>query len=180
MKDEIRIFLTSPLAFAGSWSANDRTIAVLAAKNDGVRVNGKLEPPVGPLVGWGNAARQQNRYYYGSSSSGNFTSREIENVKIKGDVISLKVCKVKAMRYSPQTHYHNNDATEFARLAYHDQRNSAFLESIPGLQEQFKNFVDDTFQWWIHTEETEFGKQTHEIMGVNQIPSSAKAIAQKR
>ena len=154
MKDEIRIFLTSPLAFAGSWSANDRTIAVLAAKSDGVRVNGKLESPVGPLIGWGNAARQRTRYYYGSSSSGNFTSREIENVKIDGDVISLKICKVKAMRYSPQTHYYNHDATEFARLAYHDQRNSAFLESIPGLQEQFKNFVDDTFQWWVHTEET--------------------------
>lgn len=154
MKDEIRIFLTSPLAFAGSWSVVDRTIAVLATKPDGVRVNGKLESPVGPLIGWGNAARQQHRYYYGSSGSGNFTSREIENVKIDGDVISLKVCKVKAIRYSPQVHYHNNDAAEFARLAYYDQRNSAFLESIPGLQEQFKNFVDDTFQWWVHTEET--------------------------
>ena len=122
---------------------------------NGVRVNGKLEAPAGPLIGWGKANNSRHgRYYYGSSNTGNFTSRKIENVKVEGDVISLKICKVQGMRYSPQTQYYNNDVTEFSRLTYYDLRNSAFLESIPGLQEQFKKFVDDTFQWWVHTEES--------------------------
>ena len=160
MKDEIEIFLKSPIAFTGGWSTSNSTIQGLTLGNEGVRVNGKIEPPVGPLIGWGSELSTRNRYYYGSSSN-SMTRREIEDFEKNGNEVQFKITQVENFKTPGYKNYYNNDVGNFAEIIQRDQRTMAFLENIPGLEDKFKKFVNDTMQWWVHNEETVAMWQAH-------------------
>lgn len=153
MKDEIEIFLKSPIAFNGSWSASDSTISALILGNEGVRINGKIEAPTGVLLGWGKELNRHNRYYYGSSSS-SITRRKIEGFEENGNEVQFKITQVANFKTPGYRQYFNSDVGKFAEIIQQDQRTMAFLENIPGLEEQFKKYVNETIGWWVHNEQT--------------------------
>ena len=153
MKDEIEIFLKSPIAFNGSWSASDSTISALVPGNTGVRINGKIEPPTGVLLGWGKELNRHNRYYYGSSSA-SMTRRKIEGFEENGNEVQFKITQVANFKTPGYRQYFNSDVGKFAEIIQQDQRTMAFLENIPGLEEKFKKYVNETIGWWVHNEQT--------------------------
>ena len=154
MKDEIEIFLKSPIAFNGSWSPSDSTISALSpAGNEGVRINGKREPPAGILLVWGKANSNRSRYYYGSSSTST-TRRKIEGFEKNGNEVQFKITQVRNFKTPGYRQYFNSDVGRFAEIIQLDQRTMAFLENIPGLEEKFKKYVNETIGWWVHNEET--------------------------
>ena len=156
MNDEIEIFLTSPIAFAGGASASNSTIAALTpGKIQGVRVNGKIEPPTGIIIKWGIESSSTNRrYYYGSTGNTPMTKRKIEGFKKSGQEVQFKITQVENFKTPSYNHYFNNEVGKFNELIQIDKRTIAFLENIPGLEEHFKKFVNDTMHWWVHNEET--------------------------
>lgn len=154
MKDEIEIFLSSPNAFCGGYSTKDSAIAALNFGSAGVRINGKQELPAGPIIGWGIEIATRNRYYYGSSNGTMRTRRDIEGFVVKGQEVQFKITNVTNYKTPGYRQYYNSDVGAFAQLIQRDQRTMAFLENIPGLEDKFKKFVNDTAQWWVHTEES--------------------------
>lgn len=153
MKDEIEIFLKSPIAFNGGWSASNSTISVLTPGNEGVRINGKTEAPTGILIGWGKETSGHSRYYYGSSTKVT-TRRVIEGFESNGDEVQFKITQVKNFKTPGYHHYYNADIGKFAEIIQRDQHTMAFLENIAGLEEKFKKYVNETIGWWVHNEET--------------------------
>lgn len=153
MKDEIEIFLKSPIAFNGSWSASDSTISALIPGNEGVRINGKIEAPTGVLLAWGKELNRHNRYYYGSSSA-SITRRKIEGFEENGNEVQFKITQVANFKTPGYRQYFNSDVGKFAEIIQQDQRTMAFLENIPGLEEKFKKYVNETIGWWVHNEQT--------------------------
>ena len=82
------------------------------------------------------------------------TRRKIEDFEKNGNEVQFKITQVENFKTPGYKEYYNNDIGKFAEIIQRDQRTMAFLENIPGLEDKFKKFVNDTMQWWVHNEET--------------------------